>query len=274
MGKQLHPALSIVLCLALGLALPARAESLLVGGTGTVEPLMRVLLDEFNKQVPDVSVNLVSPPLGSSGGIKALSAGKIDLAVISRALKAEEKAILGWHFEFGATPFVLATNGGQRRNGFTLDELASVYDGRLRTWDKGTQIRLVLRTRDDSDTEQLRSMSPAMNKAVSGSDQRQGMVFGNDDLDTVQLITRTHGSLGPTNLGLLRTTDSRLAVLPINGVTPSVATLKNGSYPWCKTLTVVLPSKASPAAEKFAGFLRSSKARAVLLRYDYLPARP
>jgi phosphate transport system substrate-binding protein len=247
---------------------------LLVGGTGTAEPLMKLLIEVFNKQAPDVNVKVVSPPLGSSGGAKALLAGRIDLAVISRPLKAEEKAILGRHFVIGTTPFVLATNGGLRRNGFTPDELAGVYEGRLQTWDTGAVIRLVLRTRDDSDTHQLMAMSPAMDKAVRDSDQRQGMVFGNDDLDTLQLITRTPGSLGPTSLGLLKTTDSRLAVLAINGVTPSVATLKNGRYPWSKELIVVLPSKASPAAEKFADFLRSGKAGAVLLRYDYLPTRP
>jgi len=34
----------------------------------------------------------------------------------------------------------------------------------------------------------------------------------------------------------------------------------------------VLPLRASPAAVKFADFLRSSTASEVMLRYDYLPA--
>ena len=49
---------------------------------------------------------------------------------------------------------------------------------------------------------------------------------------------------------------------------------ERGSYPWRKTLTVVLPLKASPAAAKFAEFIRSRKAGEVMLRYDYLPAGP
>ncbi len=235
---------------------------------------MKLLFEEFNKQSPGITLNVVSPSLGSGGGIKAVSVRKIDLAVSARPLKAEEAAVLGQHFDFAATAFVLVTNGGERRNGFALDDLARVYEGRLQTWDNGAQIRLVLRTRDDSDTAQLKSMSPAMDKAVLIADQRQGMVFGNDDMDTLELLTRTAGALGPTSLGFLRTTGSRLTVLALNGVMPSATGLKDGSYPWRKTLTVVLPLKASPAAAKFAEFIRSRKAGEVMLRYDYLPAGP
>jgi phosphate transport system substrate-binding protein len=269
---NLYRVLSVMLLLAFVPALPVQAESLLVGGTGSASPLIKLLIEEFNKQAPDVNVSLVSPPLGSGGGMKSLLAGRLDLAVISRPVKEVEKVVIGRHFELGRTPFALVTNGGQRRNGLTLDELASVYEGRLQTWDNNVPIRLVLRTRDDSDSLQLESMSTAMKKAVVAADQRQGMVRGLDDLDTIETLMRTRGSLGPTNLGLMRTMGSALTALPINGVTPSVATLKDGRYPWYKTLIVVLPVKAKPAAEKFADFMQSSKAKATMLRYEFLPA--
>jgi phosphate transport system substrate-binding protein len=269
---NLYRGLSAVLLLVFVLVLPVQAESLLVGGTGSASPLISLLIEEFNKQAPNVNVSLVSPPLGSGGGMKSLLAGRIDLAVISRPVKEEEKVVIGRHFELGRTPLALFTNGGQRRSGFTLDELASIYEGRLQTWDNNIPIRLVLRTRDDSDSLQLKSMSAAMEKAVGAADQRQGMVRGLDDLDTIEILARTRGSLGPSNLGLMRTMGSALMALPINGVTPSVAALKDGRYPWYKVLIVVLPVKASPAAEKFADFMHSSKAGAMMLRYEFLPA--
>ncbi len=252
----------------------ANAESLLVGGTGSAEPLMKLLFEEFSKQSPDLKMNVVSPSLGSGGGLTALASGKIDLAIAARPLKAEETAVLGRYFALGATPFVLVSNGGQRRTGFTLGELATVYDGRLKSWDNGNPIRLILRTRDDSDTGQLKSMSSDMEKAVVLAGQRPGMVYGNDDMDTLELLARTPGSLGPSSLGFLRTTGSTLTVLPLNGVMPSVAALKDGSYPWRKTLAVVLPLKASSAAVRFVDFLGSSRAREVMRQYDYLPAQP
>ena len=263
-----------VLCIALGFASCAHADSLLVGGTGSAEPLIRRLFDDFQKLSPTDSLKVINPSLGSAGGIRALSMGKIDLAISARALKEEEKSVLGRHFELCSTPFVLATNGGRFQSGFSIDELARVYEGQRQKWDDGSLIRLVLRTRDDADSAQLKSMSPSMDKAVVAADQRQGMVYGKDDLDTLDLLSRTPGSLGPTSLGLLRTMESSLALIPLNAHLPSVASMNDGRYPWRKALTVILPAKPSPLAARFADYLRSAKADEIMRRYEYRPDHP
>ena len=100
----------------------------------------------------------------------------------------------------------------------------------------------------------------------------RGVHLGQDDLETLTLLTRSPGSLGPTTLGLLRTSGARLTVFEINGVAPSLATLQEGRYPWRKEISVALPRQPSPLADKFAAFLQSDKAHAVLLRSAYVPA--
>jgi len=271
MLKKMLPVLWGGLFLALGPVQSARAEMLSIGGTGSSEPLVRLLFEEFHKQAKDVSLNLVSPPLGTGGGIKALAEGRLDLLMAGRPLKPEEAARFGRSFELADTPFVLASSNGQRRGGFTLDELAAVYDGSLRKWDNGGQIRLVLRATFESDSLELKAMSPAMAKGVDSAATRPGMVVGNNDMETLDLLKQIPGSLGPTTLGLITTAKEKLIVLPINGVTPSVSTLKNGSYPWRKTIVVVLPQRPSASAERFVAFLQGGKARALLQRYDYRP---
>lgn len=266
--------LSASVILLAGLLGSAGAETLTVGGTGSAAPLVRLLFDEFRKQSPQSALNIVNPPLGSGGAMRALKTGHIDLAVIGRPLSPEEAASAGLQFELADTPLVFVTPDGQRLQGFTLDELARVYTGQLRQWDSGQPIRLVLRATFESDTLQIRAMSPAMALADSAARKRPGMQLGNDDLDTLALLTQTPAALGAVTLGLLHTTGSRLRVLPINGVMPSVATLKAGRYPWHKSLLVVLPPHASPVAVRFSRFLRSSKAAALLSNNDYLPASP
>ena len=49
------------------------------------------------------------------------------------------------------------------------------------------------------------------------------------------------------------------------------AALKEGRYPWHKEISVALPHQPSPLADKFATFLQSDKAHAVLRRSAYLP---
>lgn len=249
-------------------------ETLRIGGTGSSAPLAVQLFAAFRRHAPSAELVQNTPPLGSGGAMKALAAGAIDIALIGRQPTPAEATGAGRSFTLATTPFVLASQGGRRAAGFSRDELAAVYEGRLQRWDDGKPIRLVLRASQESDTHTLKSMSPAMAAAVDAAALRPGMAMGGDDLSTAELLKRVPGSLGPTSLGLLRTLDLRLDVLPIDGIAPSVDHLKSGRYPWSKTLTLVLPTRPSALAERFAAFLISPEAAEVLRRYDYLPEKP
>lgn len=245
--------------------------TLVAGGTGSGTQLLKLLFIEFAKQEPSFEGTVVSPALGSQGGINALIAGKIDIVILSSELKPAVLDQLGRHFVLGKSPFIMVTNGGQRKNGFTLDELAKVYLGQTTTWDNGAPIRLILRDLNDADSKQLMAMSGAMAQAIKVAGNRPGMVMGNDDLETLEIESTTRGSLGPSLLGMVHTMNAPLKVLPINGVVPSLANLQNGSYPWHKTLRVVLARQPSPIAEKFFMFLQSNAAKELLLKSQFQP---
>jgi phosphate transport system substrate-binding protein len=261
-----------LLGVVLGLSGAVQAETLTVGGTGSSSPLIQRLFVAFQKQAPEANIRIITPPLGTNGALKAMQAGRIDLTLAGRPLASEELAQYGRNFDLADTPFVMASKDGSRPSGFTLEELAAVYDGSLQKWDSGTPIRLVIRGSFESDTLLLKAMSPDLALAVDAAGKRPGMVGAENDIETASLIARTPDSLGPTTLGLLTTMDLRLVLFPINGVAPSLANLKDGRYPWSKALTVILPVKPSPLAVRFADFLRSPEAQAVMEQYDYLPA--
>jgi ABC-type phosphate transport system substrate-binding protein len=72
---------------------------------------------------------------------------------------------------------------------------------------------------------------------------------------------------------LLSTAGAKLSIVPIDGLTPSLATIANGSYPWRKSLIAVLPKTASPTAERFVAFLQGDRAKALLRRHEYFPVQ-
>ncbi|MES2324519.1 MAG: substrate-binding domain-containing protein [Pseudomonadota bacterium] len=261
----------LLLCLAAGARAGPPPAPLRVGGTGSGEAIVGLLFERFARDHPGAALSIARPPLGSSGGLRALAAARLDLAYSSRALTGAERAQLGQHVQLCSTAFVLATSDGGRAGGYSLARLADVYAGRLTRWDDGAPIRLVLRTADDSDSTLLASMSDAMGAAVPQAAARPGMVFAMDDVETLELIRRTPGALGPTNLGLISMSGGGLRLLPIDGVMPSTAALASGAYPWRKKLTVVLPAQPSALARQFYAFLQGPVARALLLRHDYLP---
>jgi phosphate transport system substrate-binding protein len=269
-SKILRRIIVVLGCVLLA-PLPALAELIHVGGTGSAAPLMQELGTAYRQQYPGDEVRVMFPPPSSGGGVRMLASGKLDLALIGRPLKPEEQAQVGPAFQYAHTPLVIAGRGGSRKAGFTRSEIADLYSGRLNRWDDGSAIRLIMRSAFESDTIQLRSMSPAVDEAVRLALARPGMAYAETDLDAVELLTRTSGSVGTTTLGLLKMMTHSLQTYPIDGVLPTVQNLAEGKYPLSKSIFVVAGRQPSESTRRFVDFLRSPQAMDVLRRTAYLP---
>jgi phosphate transport system substrate-binding protein len=266
---RLFPTIALLAAALIGAALAA--EPVVVGGTGSSGPLMQLLIDRFRSSHPQAEFRIVTPPMGSGGALRALAAGKIDIAVTARR-PDEDGAGIRVAVELARTPFVMATRDGVRPRGFGLAELAEVYAGRLTAWDDGRPIRLILRAPEESDTLALRAMSPEMDAAVRAAAQRTGMVTAENDLDTLEVLEKVPAALAPTTLGLLHTLGKDHRVLPLAGVAPTLVALESGRYPWSKRLFAVHDARPTPATRAFLDFLRTAAAQETMRRADYLPA--
>lgn len=256
-----------------GLLIPAaHAEPVRIGGTGAGSVLMQRLAQEYQRVQPDARVEVVMPPLSSGGGVRALAAGRLDLAVIGRPLKAEESASgnLGPAKEFVGTPLALASSAANAAN-LTQKELADIYAGRTTKWRDGSSIRLVLRSREESDNAVLRRLSPEISAAIDASFDRTGMPIADNDLDAIDLIAKTPGSLGPVTLGLARLDGRPLHLIALDGVAPDTRNLAAGKYPALKSIYLVTGTKPAPRTDKFIAFLHGDKVRQMLLDAGFLP---
>ena len=247
----------------------AMADTVTLGGVGGLTPLIKRLAEDYRKDHPGTTILVVHPPLGSTGGLRALAAGKVDFSLVGRELKSDEA------FKAQAwlqTPLVLATNGG-KSSGLSLSQIAELYSARKTTWDDGTPVSLILRRPQESETADLRSMSPAIDSAVSEALKRKDTVMADSDLDALDLLVRTKGSLGTATLGLIKTEGARLALLPIDGKTPDLKSLDAGTYHWRRKYQLVTSHAAPPqgAAAAFLGYLGTERALKLARELGYLP---
>ncbi|HRD49276.1 MAG: substrate-binding domain-containing protein [Candidatus Competibacter sp.] len=266
--------MALACALAVGLANPlnsAQAETLTVGGTGSAAPVVEHLAQAYRSLKPDVTVRVIHPPMGSNAAIRAVLAGAIDLAAPGRPLADTEKAQGGQEWELGRTPFIVATSRKQPHPGFTFEELAAIYSGKVTVWADGSPIRLVLRSPMESDTLIMRRLSPAMDAAVAAALARPGVVIAANDLENVDLLEKTPGSLGTTNLSLMQSRHRKLQVLPINGAAPTPAAMAQGTYPYVKSLYIVRGPTLSAAAQGFLEFVLSASGREAIERIGYMP---
>lgn len=256
--------LTLVLFLSCGLFASAKAEEIKLGGTGAALGTMRLVADAFQLRHPGVTVNVL-PSMGSGGGLKALSAGALQLAVSSRALtEAEQRSGLAGT-EYGQTALVFATSLSQKTDVLRLRDLIEIYAGRTNVWPDGKTLRLVLRPIGEADNEAIKSLSPAMREAKELAEHRKGMMFAITDQEAATAIEKIPGALGPSSLALILSEKRALKPLALDGVLPDAASMASGRYPLLKKMLIVTGPQTGAAARAFVQFLHSKEGRSILL---------
>lgn len=247
----------------------AWAQTVQVGGVGSLTPLVQQLAAEFEKTHPGTKVQVMDPPVGSTGSLRALAAGRLDVALSGRPLKDKETGDLR---PWVQTALVLATSDAPVK---TLDSagLVRMFQGEVKTWADGRPLRLVLRGAFESETLMLRQLSPALDAAVLDALQRGEAPVADNDLAALEMIEKIQGSLGSTSLGLVLSSHSKVRMIPLNGQTPTVDNLASGRYPWVRPYYLVLRPDASAATRQFVAYLMSAPAFERARRLGYLPLR-
>lgn len=162
--------LSIIVAAVLVAPFSAQADMLRAGGSsGGIGTLDR-LLKEYARREPGVGHRVV-PDLSSGGGIKAVTAGVIDIGISSRPLSAQEE-MAATQFKLGATAFVFATDATASVDALTTVELVGIYAGHTLTWRDGRRLRLLLSPAGDSNNDLVGSLSPALASAVADAQRR------------------------------------------------------------------------------------------------------
>jgi phosphate transport system substrate-binding protein len=262
---MLKRSLSTALCwlaLAVGNSTAvAHADTLRLGGSGSTTALAKLLVGAYNKKYPQ-DVITVTPALGTSGGIKALQAKAVGVALMSRPLTDGERGLQA--VEFARTPFVLAVAASNPKNNMDFAELAKIYAATNPLWPDGTRMRLVLRPPEDNDSKIISRFSPEVAASWRAAHDREGAFISATDEDTIAAIQRLPGALGFTTLGQILADKRPLKALSLQGKTPSVHNIKEGSYPHYKRHFLVTDSQITPIIERFVAFALSAEAQALL----------
>jgi phosphate transport system substrate-binding protein len=248
--------------------------TLVIGGTGGALGGMKQVARVFQEKHPGITVKFV-PSLGSGGGIKAVLAGSLDLALSSRPITDSERGQGATAIEYGRTPFVFAAGQSRKATSLSLPQVARIYAGETQTWPDGTPLRLVLRPASDTDMLFLKAMSPEMDQAVGKALSREGMLVATTDQDNADTLAGVQGAFGATTLAQILSEKRHLNPLPLDNVTPDLKSLASGRYPYSKSFYAITAPASSPAARSFLDFLQSPAGRAILTRTGHLaPARP
>src|ERR1035437_4307335 len=205
-------------------AVGAQADSIKIGGTGTGLGTMKRMAQEFNKSRPDAQL-IVTPSLGSTGAIRAVLAGALDIGISARPVTPEESRQGASARAYARTPLVIATGAKNNSAGLTLAQLVQIYSGKVTRWPDGSPIRLVVRPDADADTIAMRAFSAEMDRAITAALARKGLRMADTDQDNADALEKLPGSLGTTTLTQIVTEDRAIRALALDGMTPTLQSL-------------------------------------------------
>ena len=229
-------------------------------GSTSMEKVIGALSESFMANNADTTVTY--NPTGSGAGITAVQEGTCDIGLSSRALKDEEKAA-------GLKETVLAYDGiaiivhpDNPVSDLTIQQIAQLYTGEITNWkDVGgndAEVVLIGREAASGTRDGFESITGTKEKCQ----YRQELTSTGD---VITAVSQNPDAIGYASLASIK--DS-VKALNVDGVTPSEATVKDGSYKVQRPFVLVtVEGKAlTPVAQAFFDYATSSDAAAIIAK--------
>ena len=214
-------------------------------GSTSMEKVINSLGESFMAANKDVKFTY--NPTGSGSGIQAVTEGRCDIGLSSRALKDEEKAS-------GLVETVLAYDGiaivvspENPVSDLDVDTIAKIYTGEITNWkDVGgddAEIVLIGREAGSGTRDGFESITGTKDACA----YRQELTSTGDVINTV---SQNPNAIGYASLSAV---GESVKALTVGGVKASEATVKDGSYVVQRPFVLVTKegTELSPAAQAF-----------------------
>ena len=232
--------------------------SVATDGSTSMQKVINTLGEAFMNE--NKGITFTYNPTGSGSGIKAVQEGRCDIGLSSRALKAEEK-------EAGLKETVLAYDGiaiivhpDNPVSDLTLEQIAKLYTGEITNWKDvgGNDAEVVLIGREAASG--TRDGFESITGTKDACQYRQELTSTGD---VITAVSQNPDAIGYASLASVKDT---VKALNVGGVTPSEATVKDGSYLVQRPFVLVtVEGKAlSPAAQAFFDYALSADAASII----------
>ena len=206
-------------------------------------------------------------PTGSGSGIQAVSEGRCDIGLSSRALKDDEKASGLKETIVALDGIAIIVNPQNPVQDLTLEQIAKIYTGEITNWKDvgGEDAEIVLIGREAGSG--TRDGFESITETKDACQYRQELTSTGDVITTV---SQNPNAIGYASLAAIK--DS-VKALTVNGVAPTEATVKDGTYLVQRPFVLVTKEGAalSETAQKFFDFATSADAASIISAAGAVP---
>ena len=234
-------------------------------GSTSMEKVIGALGESFMNA--NEGVSFTYNPTGSGSGIQAVQEGRCDIGLSSRALKDEETAS-------GLTGTVLAYDGiavivnpENPVSDLTTEQIAAIYTGEIKNWSEvgGADAEIVLIGREAGS-----GTRSGFEEIVEVKDLCQYRQELSSTGDVITTVSQNPGAIGYASLASVKNT---VKAVKVGGVTPSDATVKDGTYAIQRPFVLATRTDAQlgDAAQAFFNYVTSADANEIIVAAGVVP---
>ena len=227
-------------------------------GTTSMEKVINSLGESFMAMNKDVKFTY--NPTGSGSGIQAVSEGRCDIGLSSRALKDDEKASGLVETVVALDGIAIVVNPENPVSDLDIDTIAKIYTGEITNWKDvgGNDAEIVLIGREAGSG--TRDGFESITDTKDACQYRQELTSTGDVINTV---SQNPDAIGYASLSAV---GESVKALTVGGVEATEETVKDGSYVVQRPFVLVTKegTKLSPAAQAFFDYALSADAASII----------
>ena len=235
-------------------------------GSTSMEKVIGALGEAFETE--NSGVTFTYNPTGSGTGITAVSEGRCDIGLSSRALKDEEteKGLKGTVLAYDGIAVIVSNDNPV--NDLSIETIAKIYTGEITNWKDvgGNDAEIVLIGREAN--------SGTRDGFESVVDVKEKCKYRQELTATGDVISAVAGNPNAIGYASVASVKDTVKALKVEGVTPNETTIKDGTYKIQRPFVLVTKedTKLSDTAEAFYNFCLSEEAKEIITNAGVVPA--
>lgn len=259
----------LVLALFILIGTSAQAETIKIGGSGSMIPLLTNLGKAYMKKNPKDTVEVNQKSMGQPGGIAALNAGAIDIAMSAMPITAEQAKLKVEQFEIARVAGVVAVNKNVTATNLTSRQLCDIYAGRIKNWKQvgGADAPIAALTRPESDSTKV--MFRRAYACMASVKEAPEILNLPKSWDMFNALGTTQNAIGPVDSIALGDAAGKFKEIKIDNKSHQI--LESGKWPFVLRNNLVLGKNRGEAVKRFMTFIKSPEGQAVIKGEKAIP---
>ncbi len=234
-----------------------------LAGSTTVQPLAEVLAEAFMAENPDLMIEVQGG--GSSVGVTSAGEGTVDIGNASRNVKESEFEEFPELevFSIAYDGIAIVTNPDLELPTLSIDQVKAIFAGEITNYSEvgGPDAEIIVVSREEGSGTRAAFEELVMETGDEEAQITQDALLQQSNGQVRTTVSTTPDSIGYLSFGFL---DESVNTVAIDGVEPSVANVKNDSYPIFRPLNMLTNGEPGELAQAFLDFILSEAGQTIV----------